>query len=135
MSNIHPEFSEKIIFHQISPKSVFPRFPVDFQIFRIMSENSPRISQINGSRTSYPKHFKSYITFRSFPRILRQLRSMRVFRFVHQLDQAGRMVLSCPKTNQLNCEKAGQDEKPLIIASYADYRFTKYDHCNFISET
>ena len=53
------QFSEKNIFHEIRPKS----FSVDFQIFRKLSQNSPRIFRKIIAHKFYQKHFPEFYNF------------------------------------------------------------------------
>ena len=63
-------------------KIISPRFYDDYQIFRILSMNSPGIPREIIAHKFYQKHFPSSITFQSFLRILRQFWSTCVFSFV-----------------------------------------------------
>ena len=96
---------------------------VDFQIFRKLSENSPRIFR-KIIAEEFHQHFPEFYNFRklseNFETILVDVR----FQFCLAAESSGRMPLSCPMISQSNCEKAGQDE-------YA-YNNTKYGiifHC------
>ena len=61
-----PTVFRKIVFFGNKSKIVFPRFSVDFQIFRKVSENSPSISQKSIDREFYLKHFPKFLNFPKF---------------------------------------------------------------------
>ena len=59
-----PTNFRKIILHE--SKIIFPRFSVDFQIFRKLSENSPKISRKNIAHELYQKPFPEFFNFPKF---------------------------------------------------------------------
>ena len=82
-----------------------------------MSENSSKIPRKIIAHEFFKSSFQSFITFRSFPRILFNVR--------FQFCSAAESVLSRPMMiSQSICKKAGQGEQP----------FNNYKHSDFLSE-
>ena len=114
--NINRQFADnspKIFFKKLV-QNHFPKVVFDSQIFRKLSENSPRILRKIIAHEFIKSIFPSFIIFRSFPR-LRQFCQTSVFSFVWQLNPSGSMELSCSMISQSNCAKAGQDEYRIFL--------------------
>ena len=107
--NIQRQFtdnSQKNIFHEIRSKSFSQGFLLIFQIFRKLSENSPRILRKIIVQEFYQKHFPEFYNFPKFSENFETILVDVRFQFCLSADPSGRIVV----ISQSNCENAGQDE-------------------------
>ena len=84
-------------------------FSVNFQIFRKLSENSPRIFRKIIAQEFYQKHFPEFYNFPKFSENFETILVDVRFQFCLAAESIGQDGAHLPD-DQPNCEKAGQDE-------------------------
>ena len=107
--NIHREFANefsKNYFSRNQSKIIFLRFSVDFQIFRELSENSPRISREIIAHGFYQQHFPE---FHNFPKFSENFETILInvhFQFCLAVESVGQDGTILPDDQQIKLRES-----------------------------